>query len=129
MRIVPEPLDCPRRAEVQEVPVATDGWTLCSTDSMCDKVEGSSPPDHAEDDVATRVEVLRRALYAEVRRQELVLLDEELAQLEALEGISSAEFAKGVARGVIDLTMRHAWWLARWHLRERLRETLRSDTT
>lgn len=72
------------------------------------------------------VAALRAAIYAEARREELAELDTDLAALEAEEGITSAELAAGIARGELTVTMRRAWWLARWRLRERLVATARA---
>lgn len=123
MPVVREPLKRPRQTEPPLDLDAAQVWGARSISLLSAPVEGSTSIDHAEDNAAAQVEVLRRALYAEVHRQELALLEEELAQLEALEGMASADLAAGIAHGAVLLTMRRAWWLARWRLRERLRET------
>lgn len=129
MRVVREPMQRTGQTETPLVPGAVEVWAARSSRLLSAPVEGSTPLDHAEDDVAAQVEVLRRALHAEVHRQELALLEEELAQLEALEGMASAELAAGIVHGAVLLTVRRAWWLARWRLRERLRETQGGEAT
>lgn len=75
----------------------------------------------SEAELGSKVESLRRVLYATEIRAELEELETDLASLEALEGLSSADLAAGVARGELTITKQRAWWLARWRLHERLR--------
>lgn len=84
----------------------------CENDGRAVGAQGES--------IDSKVCALREAIYAEARREELAELDTDLAALEADEGITSAELAAGIARGELTVTMRRAWWLARWRLRERL---------
>lgn len=84
----------------------------CENDGRAVGAQGES--------IDTRVAALREAIYAEARREELAELNTDLAALEAEEGITSADLAAGIARGELSVTMRRAWWLARWRLREHL---------
>lgn len=79
---------------------------------------GTSP---ADDCFATQVASVRAALYAQVRHEELAEIDREIAALEEAEGITSAELVERLTRGDLAMTMRRAWWFARWRLRARLR--------
>lgn len=116
-----------RPIDVSLAPDAADSLVTRLSSWVCDRLQESSSADPDKGDVAARVVVLRFALYAAVLQQELALLDEELTQLKAREGIASAELAARVAQCVIVLTMRRAWWLARWRLRERLLEAARRE--
>lgn len=79
-----------------------------------------SPSEPDPEAASQELDLARTTLYAEVRRLELAELDRDLALLEAEEGISSKELAARVGRGELVVTMRRAWWLAQWRLRERL---------
>lgn len=78
------------------------------------------PGEESDAGLGLQVQAMRNAIYEEARRAELAELDADLAALEAEEGITSADLAAGVARGELAMTMRRAWWLARWRLRARL---------
>ena len=80
----------------------------------------NGPGEESDVGLGLQVQAMRTAIYEEARRAELAELDADLAALEAEEGITSAELAEGIARGALAVTLRRAWWLARWRLRGRL---------